>query len=365
MTIVKNKHDNICGGRLIRDSVKGKELLIYLPVSYQNSHKRYPVIYMQDGQNLFKKKVIPDYPGSPIKWNIDLTLDSMIRKKQLREVIVVGIFNSGENRAKDYIPYDVEDIFKPGSRINGRGREYSKFLCEEIIPYIEDNYRTIAEREERAIMGSSLGGLISLWSVYAYPELFSMVGALSPCAPWIMDDLKKFPKLPCKIWIDAGTEENTGIPYNYTLATRRILDILLKKGYKIGKDIYYYEDGGADHSELAWSKRVKYPLLLFCGKRDGTFEDFSIDVNLISSIDGKNQRIHINPVVKLDNGLQYSLYNTANYRLEGKGTAKISDNGTLFLTDAEEIKVFVKYRGIEKSTKVNMQLLRKGDKIAN
>ena len=336
--------------RIKGDQVEGKELVVFLPEGYQDSNKRYPVVYMHDGQNLFSGK-----SGPSIKWDVDKMVDRLTEGQQLQEVIVVGIYNAGEKRAEEYIPYPVDDIFNPGSILNGRGREYTRLVGEKIVPYIDHHYRTLTSRENRAIMGSSLGGLISLWIANAFPELFTMVGALSPCAPWNFEVLEKSAHHALRVWIDAGTAERINIQYDFAKGARQLVERLIDQRYRYGQDLFYFEDQDAGHEETAWAKRVEYPFRLFKGNNNWRLLDFKLEVNILGATEAERE-IYINPVASFDNGIKFSLYQLAEYQIREESRAKINAQGRLELNGEEEVVVSVTYQGIEKTIKVSKDL---------
>ena len=141
-----------------------RKIWIYLPLDYNKSNKKYPVIYMHDGQNLFDAKT--SFAG---EWNVDETLDS-IRAK----VIVVGIENGGDKRMDELTP------FKNEKHGGGNADKYLDFLIKTLKPHIDQNYRTKTTAKNTCIFGSSLGGLISFYGALKYPEIFGKVGCFSP-----------------------------------------------------------------------------------------------------------------------------------------------------------------------------------------
>lgn len=179
-------------------------LRLYVPPSYtDHPDRRYPVIYMHDGQNLFDDKTA--YSG---EWGVDETLND-IAKRTGFEAIVVGIDNGAEKRMSELNPY-------PGPKLKeAEGPDYMRFIVEVVKPYIDQRYRTLPDREHTAILGSSLGGLISHYALQAYPQIFSKYGIFSPsywASPELVARAAKTP-LPAdtRIYLYAGGEEGAGM----------------------------------------------------------------------------------------------------------------------------------------------------------
>ena len=158
------------------------KIWLYLPLNYAYSSKKFPVIYMHDGQNLFDDAT--SYIG---EWNIDETLNELF-KKNGKGFIIVGIENSGAKRIDEYTPFKNE---KYGG---GKGTLYIDFLINEVKPYIDANYRTKTNAKNTSIIGSSLGGLISFYGGLKYPKVFGKIGALSPSF-WFSDEIYNFAEI--------------------------------------------------------------------------------------------------------------------------------------------------------------------------
>jgi predicted alpha/beta superfamily hydrolase len=220
-----------------------RDLLVYLPPDYALSARRYPVIYMHDGQNLFDQAT--SFAG---EWHVDETLEALA--PQGTAAIVVGIPNGGEARIDEYSPYPERRVGR-----GGRGRNYLDFLADSVKPLVDGLFRTLPEPQHTVIAGSSMGGLISLYGFFCRPETFGRCAALSP-ALWfghasLVAYLRRAPRNPGIIALDVGTAE--GEP---TLAQVRAMKALLaEKGYRPGETLLYREDEGAGHNEAAWGAR--------------------------------------------------------------------------------------------------------------
>jgi predicted alpha/beta superfamily hydrolase len=175
-----------------------RRLWVYTPASYGGTKKRYPVLYMHDGQNLFE-----DTTSFSGEWGIDEALDSL--EKMYGEVIVVGIDNGGPKRMNEYSPYDMERFGK------GEGDAYTEWLVKSLRPYIKKHYRVSTKRRDTYIAGSSMGGLISLYAILKYPKVFGGAGVFSPAfwiAPSIKDAVaKRGKKVKGSIYFYAGMQE--------------------------------------------------------------------------------------------------------------------------------------------------------------
>ena len=214
-----------------------REVLVYLPPSYGQGDRRYQVLYMHDGQNLFDRATA--FAGQD--WKVDETLEQLSHEGL--EAIVVGLNNLGDQRLKEYNPF-------PNFR-QGRGERYLEFIVKAVKPAIDRDFRTLPGRAHTGMMGSSMGGLISLYAFFRYPEVFNFVGVMSP-AFWfangaIYDYVAQAPFTPGKIYLDNGTRENSAGRMNTTL---------VEKGYRIDQNILYIVDEGGQHTESAWAGRL-------------------------------------------------------------------------------------------------------------
>jgi predicted alpha/beta superfamily hydrolase len=231
------------------------DLIVYLPPMYKaDGDRRFQLLYMQDGQNLF------DPETSFIKgnyWRLGETADALIKDGAIEPLIIVGIYNSGVKRIDEYTP--VEDKRLGG----GQADAYGRMLVEELKPFIEGQYRTQAGAENCGMGGSSLGGLVTLYLGLQYPEVFSKLAVMSPSVWWrsrtilrTVGALEKKPEL--RIWLDIGTKESTrAVP-----DARLLRDGLIKKGWELGEDLAYFEAEGGEHTESAWALRAG-PMLQF------------------------------------------------------------------------------------------------------
>ena len=222
-----------------------RDVLLYLPASYEAGTRRYPVLYMQDGQNLFDEAI-----AFAAEWRVDETMDALGRERGL-EAIVVGVSNTGEHRLGEYSPF--EDAEHGG----GRGDRYLDFLVDTLKPRVDRDFRTLTDRANTLIAGSSMGGLISLYAFFRRPDVFGGAGVMSP-ALWFADRsifpfVEAAPFAPGRLYLDVGTKEGTEAVAN----VRRMGNVLLRKGYRAQQDFLYVEQVRAGHTEKAWRKRFR------------------------------------------------------------------------------------------------------------
>jgi predicted alpha/beta superfamily hydrolase len=224
-----------------------RNLDVYLPDSYGTGRRRYPVVYIQDGQNLSDPAIA--FGGNT--WHLDEGLPWLAARGI--EPIVVGIHNTGAQRLAEYSPFA-----DPGHG-GGDGDRYTRFLIDTIKPRIDAAYRTRKERAATVIAGSSMGGLISLYAIFPRPSPFRGAAVLSPSV-WfggreILSFVQRSRLTRGRIYLDVGTREGAG-----TLRDARTLHRLLRKrGYK-GDSLWYVEAQGQQHREADWAWRLQQAL---------------------------------------------------------------------------------------------------------
>jgi predicted alpha/beta superfamily hydrolase len=237
---------------------RNRDVLVYLPPNYaQDTNRRYPVLYMHDGNNLFDRQT--SFGGS--EWQVDENLERLIRSKSIEPVIVVGIYNTADRLDE----YTWESANLDGEMHGGQGANYARFLVEELKPLIDKTYRTRPEREFTGTMGSSLGGLISFYLGLHYPQVFSKIGMMSPSIWWKERALlKEVPKLSkdLKIWLDMGTEEGQE-PAIMLQDAKDLAKALEIQGFEHFRNLAFHIAPGAGHNEPAWAQRIEHPLRFF------------------------------------------------------------------------------------------------------
>lgn len=213
-----------------------RRVWIYLPPNYQTSGTRYPVLYMQDGQNLFD-----DATSFSGEWGVDETMDTTENP-----CIVVGIDHGGARRLQEYNPYDHAEFGR------GEGKAYTDFIVQTLKPYIDSHYRTAPGRANTGIAGSSMGGLISLYAVLAYPDVFGTAGVFSP-ALWIADPSiydairARAAEVYARIYFYAGKEESEQMVPDLLRAFETMAGKSSSQLTTVIRD-------GARHNEAAWRK---------------------------------------------------------------------------------------------------------------
>jgi predicted alpha/beta superfamily hydrolase len=254
--------------------VPARNVDVWLPPGYAaHPHRRYPVVYMHDGQNLFDPQL--SYTG--VDWGIDETMTRLIAARRVREAIVVGIWNT-PRRLQEYMPLaPVQgeslpvgvDGFPPLARSDITSDAYLRFLVEELKPFIDATYRTRPGRRDTVVVGSSMGGLVSLYAAAQYPQVFGGVGALSTHWPvgegvavdWLGAHLPD-PRTH-RIYYDFGTAT---LDAQYAPYQQRMDALMRAHGYREGRDWITRRIEGAEHSERAWRARVDVPLEFLLGK---------------------------------------------------------------------------------------------------
>ncbi|MBN1207876.1 MAG: carbohydrate esterase [Myxococcaceae bacterium] len=229
-----------------------RDIIIWLPPGYEESpQRRYPVLYMHDGQNLMDAAT--SFSG---EWRVDETAQQLVRSGEVEPLIIVGVYNT-EDRFAEYT--QVKDTGEYAQLGGGNADAYGRFLVEELKPMIDRTFRTRPQARDTGLAGSSLGGLVTMHLGLKYPGTFRRLGVVSPSVFWANRDivsrvkaLKK--KQPLRIWVDIGTEESRGSQETVE-DTRMLRDTLLAEGWKLGTDLHYLEVVGAAHTESAWAER--------------------------------------------------------------------------------------------------------------
>ena len=229
-----------------------RQIRIYLPPNYSSTKKRYEVLYMHDGQNLFD-----DATSFVGEWGVDEVLNELYKEHGL-ELIVVGVDNGQEHRMQELAGWDHEKFGK------AEGREYMDFIVKTVKPFVDDKYRTLKLWDHTGIMGSSMGGLISHYAIFQYSGYFSKAGIFSP-SYWYsegpfeqVNDIKLAPE--SKLYLYMGGAEGPMMVNNFN----RMVDLLNEKGYS--KQIKSKINPEGEHNERFWRTQLKEALLWLYSK---------------------------------------------------------------------------------------------------
>jgi pimeloyl-ACP methyl ester carboxylesterase len=265
-----------------------RRVVVWLPPSYSKRGPKHAVLYMHDGQNLFDKATA----GYGMEWEIDEHLSKLIADKKVRPTIVVGIWNTPK-RLQEYVPSKAFTSLPPEYRDKVRALYggdplsdgYLKFIVRELRPLIDLRFNVKTDRANTAIMGSSMGSLISLYAIDEYPQIFGLAGMMSTHWPLFMTpegksvDQKEFevvssaferylrPALPDprthKLYFDHGTETLDAIYKEYQ---DRVDAVVAKRGYQRGVNWLTRNYPGQKHNEISWASRVDAPLTFLLGR---------------------------------------------------------------------------------------------------
>jgi len=240
-------------------------LRVWLPPRYdapENETRHYPVLYLNDGQNLFDRTTA--YTG--VEWEVDETADRLIRQEEIPPLVIVGIDNAQNDRMKEYIPYRSLQprILWP------RGRDYPEFLIGEVMPFVRQKYRVASGPENIGLGGSSLGALISLHTVLERPEVFGRLLLESPSLQIshrrVLKCSRFFEQWPDKIFLAIGTRESGREDKDrQSVEDVRELERTLRRSGLDDKRLRVRIDEGATHSEGEWAKRFPQALAFLFG----------------------------------------------------------------------------------------------------
>jgi predicted alpha/beta superfamily hydrolase len=216
-----------------------RKIRVYLPPNYSSSEKSFPVLYMHDGQNLFDDKT--SYVG---EWGVDEALNQLHNQNKL-SLIVVGVDNGQAQRMNELSPWQNN---KYGV---AEGEQYMQFIVEQVKPYIDSHYRTIADQQNTAIMGSSMGGLISHYAILKYPNTFSKAGIFSPSF-WYSEQVYKFteqnaPDEKARLFYLMGGNEGSDSVANM----EKMVHQIKRQGHSADR-VYSDVVAGGEHNEQFW-----------------------------------------------------------------------------------------------------------------
>lgn len=256
---------------------------VWLPDGYSAKNK-YAVLYMHDGQMLFDAATT----WNKQEWQVDETVGRLIKERKIKDCIVVGVWNNGDYRHSEYFPQKALDYLSPETRefiiknsLKGKPQadNYLKFLVEELKPYIDKHFSTRRDRRNTFIAGSSMGGLISIYALCEYPNVFGGAAGISTHLPMALDAktpnvetvpaafrnyLEKY--LPAadsrRIYFDHGDQTLDAL---YPPLQAKVDAIMRAKGYT-GRSWITRSFPGENHSEVSWAKRLYIPLEFLLGR---------------------------------------------------------------------------------------------------
>jgi enterochelin esterase-like enzyme len=234
-----------------------RDLIVYVPPGYdQHPERSYPVLYLQDGQNLFDGRT-SFIPGRT--WQVRENADAAIEAGEVEPLIVVGIYNTGDRRLAEYT------YGRDWQMGGGEADEYGLMVTRELMPWIASRYRVRPEREATGLGGSSLGGLVTLYIGLRHPECFGRLAVLSPSVWWngksILGYLnERAPQIweRPRMWLDVGDREGRRVLHDAEMLNRR----LRANGWRSGETLHFERIHGGTHDETSWARRVR-PMLRF------------------------------------------------------------------------------------------------------
>jgi predicted alpha/beta superfamily hydrolase len=230
-------------------------LRVWLPPGYddaQNHSRHYPVLYLNDGQNLFEAS--SSFTG--VEWQVDETADRLIREGAVPPMIVVGLDNAGKDRLREYMPHRSMHPMM----LRAQGRYYPDFLMKEVMPFVERNYRVATGPENTGLGGSSLGGLVALYTAIVRPEVIGRLLIESPSL-WISNrqlikDSRTVRIWPERIFLAAGTAE-AGSPERSRAVVDDVRELaaIVRRAVLSERRLRLVIAEGAGHTESAWAGR--------------------------------------------------------------------------------------------------------------
>lgn len=247
---VADEHCNACEVKTLTDESSGADVhyRVFHPPGYaENTLKRYPVLYLQDGQNVFFRDDARDRGHD---WRLDETLTRLADMNAVDKVIAVGVY-SDDGHGADGHP---------------RGKDYGRFLATALKPHIDRDYRTLPGPDHTAIMGSSVGGVAAFQAAWGRPDVFGSAACLSSAFGWRDDlagEVARRPKRAVRFYLDSGW------PYDNYEVTRDMRALLASRGWVEGRDLFYFAFPDAHHDEHSWAMRCHIPIQIFFGRRHG------------------------------------------------------------------------------------------------
>ena len=241
------------------------DVWVFLPPGYDaEPERRYPVLYLHDGQNLFD-----DATAFSREWQVDETAQRLIEEGAIEPLVIVGVSNAGPARIDEYTP-----TRDRRHRAGGGATRYGRMLVEDLKPFIDRTYRTLPDPAHTGLGGSSLGGLVSMYLGLQYTGLFWRLAVLSPSVWWDDRFILRRARLlshrsPARIWLSAGTAEGEGV----VEGAAALRDVLVSKGWTEGEDLAFHVIEGGRHDEATWAAEMEAVLRFLYPRRDPRPDD--------------------------------------------------------------------------------------------
>ncbi|MEF3310490.1 alpha/beta hydrolase-fold protein [Paenibacillus sp. GYB004] len=330
-----------------------RELFVYLPPSYRHhTAKRYPVLYMHDGQNVFH----PAFNG--YSWNVHETVDRLVSLGLMEEIIVVGVANRGTERSDEFT-HDLAGVLYREDKVTvqPKGLLYESFLIDEVKPYIDAVFRTEPGPEHTALMGSSRGGQVTYHIGFRRPDIFGKLAIVSPyfyCvdpsspAEVTLVHLFREKQPLSRIWIDLGGREGTLVMEKHV---RGVAEHLLALGYTADRELAYYLDAEAEHVEHDWAARLASPLLHLFGDEPAPVDTLRLGGCEEVSMAGPACRL--NPVAVRADGLTQSVLRPV-YTVEDRSVLNVREDGTIVPLTTGETVITAEYGGVQAARTVRV-----------
>jgi predicted alpha/beta superfamily hydrolase len=323
-----------------------RNIHIYLPPDYQRSDTRYPVVYLHDGQEMF---------GAKDSWKADRTADALIAQGEIPPIIIVAVDCNGQDRRCEMCHNTPSPSRRMGRRGYvpsysfdgaGRGVLYEQFLVDEVKTYIDQHYRTLPEKEHTALAGSSMGGIVTFRIGIRRPDVYGMLGLLSPALHWETDEFyNSMTYGGPKIWLDSGMAESY-----YVDNSRQLFRQFRGLGYQSGKDILFYIQPEAIHTSKYFGERFRSALLWFFGAPPQPVAAEIIGRDVVSV---SGHHTVLNTLVHCDNGLTYSDMN-ANYQVFPEEVLAVAPTGEVDAVRPGEATILYQNGGITAEKKVTV-----------
>lgn len=314
-----------------------REVYVYLPAGYDDDlSQRYPVLYMHVGQHVFNPR-----KESGESWGMHRVADRLIAEGLIQPIIIVAVEHKYEDGTSEYFhdlcAYPIRCV----------GEDYEHFLIEELKPLLDRSFRTLPQAESTGLMGSSAAGIATYNIGLRNPDVFGMLGILSPffvkVDPYTLEETLQYRLYPQnkgqKIWLDIGGAEGFFMPGH----VKRVAEDMLNKGWKQEEELYYFEDREAAHSEWDWGRRAHMPLIHFFGDK-GTAVKVELQGPDVVGVEGPPAIV--NAVVTRNDGLSFSDLQ-GSYVAEQPDILEVTPHGRLLPKQSGTATIIYRYENLE------------------